>query len=121
MAKTAKKAKAATKKAYKATPASERRSRAETIREIAEATELKTTKVREVFDTLTSLIAADLGKKGCGEFNFQGLMKLRAVNKPASPARKGRNPFTGEQITIKAKPASKKVRVRALRALNGLL
>jgi nucleoid DNA-binding protein len=40
------------------------------------------------------------------------------VKKPATPARKGRNPFTGEEITIKAKPASRKVRARALRALN---
>jgi nucleoid DNA-binding protein len=43
------------------------------------------------------------------------------VNKPASPARKGRNPFTGEEIMIKAKPASRKVRARALRSLNGLI
>ncbi len=114
-------AKTAKKKAFKPTPAPARRSRAETIREIAEATELKTTKVKEVFGALTALIAADLGKKGPGEFNFNGLMKLKAVNKPASPARKGRNPFTGEEITIKAKPASKKVRVRALRGLNNLL
>ena len=66
------------------------------------------------------LIAADLGK-GCGEFNFNGLMKLRTVKKPATSARKGRNPFTGEEIMIKAKPASRKVRVRALRTLNGMI
>jgi nucleoid DNA-binding protein len=114
MAKTA-------KKAFKPSPASARRSRAETIKVIAAATELKTSQVRSVFEALTALMAADLGKKGPGEFNFQGLMKLKTVAKPATPARKGRNPFTGEDITIKAKPASKKVRVRALRALNGLI
>jgi nucleoid DNA-binding protein len=48
-------------------------------------------------------------------------MKLRTVKKPATSARKGRNPFTGEEIMIKAKPASRKVRVRALRNLNGLI
>jgi len=48
-------------------------------------------------------MTADLGKKGCGEFNFNGLMKLRTVNKPASPARKGLNPLTGEEITISAR------------------
>lgn len=122
MAKTAKTAtKTAKKKAFKPTPATARRSRAETIREIAAATELKTGKVKEVFEALTALLAADLGKKGPGEFNFNGLMKLKAVTKPATPSRKGRNPFTGEEITIKAKPASKKVRVRALRGLNDLL
>ena len=48
-------------------------------------------------------------------------LKLKTVQKPATKARKGRNPFTGEEITIKAKPASRKVRVRALRALNNLI
>ncbi len=114
-------AKTAKKKAFKAVPAKARRSRAETVKQIAEATELPTGKVREVFATLTELIAADLSKKGCGEFNLNGLMKLRTVDKPATKARKGRNPFTGEEITIAAKPASRKVRVRALRGLNGLI
>ena len=113
-------AKTAKKKAIKITPAKSRRTRGDVIKQVAAATELKTGKVREVFDALTQLIAADLGK-GCGEFNFNGLMKLRTVKKPASPARKGRNPFTGEEIMIKAKPASRKVRVRALRNLNGMI
>jgi nucleoid DNA-binding protein len=114
-------AKTAKKKAFKITPASKRRSKGDTVKQIAAATELKTGKVREVFEVLTNLIAADLSKKGCGEFNFNGLMKLKAVNKPATPARKGRNPFTGQEIMIKAKPASRKVRVRALRTLNGMI
>ena len=114
-------AKTAKKKAYKITAASKRRSRGDVVKTVAAATELKTSKVREVFDTLTQIMAADLGKNGVGEFNFNGLMKLRAVKKPATPARKGRNPFTGEEIMIKAKPASRKVRVRALRTLNGMI
>ena len=112
---------AAKKKPFKATPATTRRSRADVVRQIADGTELKPGKVKEVFDALSQLIAADLGKKGVGEFNFMGLMKLKAVKKPATSARKGRNPFTGEEITIKAKPASRKVRVRALRNLNAMI
>ena len=114
-------AKAAKKKPFKPSPSSKRRSRGEVVRQVAEATELKPRQVKEVFEALTALIAADLSKKGAGEFNFNGLMKLRTVNKPASPARKGRNPFTGEEIMIKAKPASRKVRIRALRTLNGMI
>ncbi len=114
-------AKTARKKPFKVAPASKRRSRADVVRQIAEGTELKPGKVREVFDILGALIAADLGRKGPGEFNFQGLMKLRTVDRPATKARKGRNPFTGEEITIKAKPASRKVRVRALRSLNEMV
>jgi nucleoid DNA-binding protein len=114
MAKTA-------KKPFRATPASSRRSRADVVKTIAGGTDLKPGKVKEVLEALTAIMAADLGKKGPGEFNFNGLMKLRTVNKPATKARKGRNPFTGEEITIKAKPASRKVRVRALRGLNAMI
>jgi len=114
-------AKKAQKKAFKPAPATKRRTRGDIVRQIAEGTELQPRQVRSVFDALSSLMAADLGKKGVGEFNFMGLMKLRTVNKPATKARKGRNPFTGEDIMIKAKPASRKVRVRALRNLNGMV
>lgn len=114
-------AKTAKKKPFKATPATKRRSRGDLVKQIALGTELKPGKVKEVFEALTAIIAADLGKKGSGEFNFNGLLKLKTVNKPATKARKGRNPFTGEEITIKAKPASRKVRARALRGLNGLI
>lgn len=114
-------AKTTKKKAFKATPASKRRSRGDVVKQIALGTELKPGKVKEVLEALTAMMAADLGKKGCGEFNFHGLMKLKTVNKPATKSRKGRNPFTGEDITIKAKPASRKVRVRALRPLNAMI
>lgn len=114
-------AKTAKKKVFKATPATKRRSRGDAVKQIALGTDLKASKVKEVLDALTALIGADLGKKGCGEFNFNGLVKLKTVNKPATKSRKGRNPFTGEEITIKAKPASRKVRARALRSLNALI
>jgi nucleoid DNA-binding protein len=93
-------AKIAKKKPFKATPATKRRSRGDIVKQIALGTELKPRQVKEVFDDLAALIAADLGKKGCGEFNFMGLMKLRTVNKPATAARKGKNPFTGEEIMM---------------------
>lgn len=114
-------AKTAKKKPFKATAATKRRSRGDLVKTIAAGTDLKSSKVKEVFDALTQIIVADLGKKGSGEFNFNGLVKLKTVNKPATKSRKGRNPFTGEEITIKAKPASRKVRARALRGLNGLI
>lgn len=114
-------AKTAAKKPFKATPASKRRSRGDVVRTIAAGTELKPRQVKDVLEALTAIMAADLSKRGSGEFNFNGLVKLRTVNKPASPARKGRNPFTGQDIMIKAKPASRKVRARALRALNAMI
>ena len=90
-------AKTAKKKPFKITPATKRRSRGDTVNQIALGTELKPRQVKEVLGILTSLIAADLSKKGCGEFNFNGLMKLKTINKPATKARPGRNPFTGRK------------------------
>ena len=98
-----------------------RRSKGDLVKTIAAGTDLQAAKVKDVLEALTVTMAADLGKKGCGEFNFNGLMTLKTVKKPATKARPGRNPFTGEAITIKAKPASRKVRVRALRGLNALI
>lgn len=114
-------AKTAAKKPFKATPASKRRSRGDVVRQIAAGTGLKPRQVKEVFEGLSALMAADLSKRGCGEFNVLGLIKLRTVNKPATPARKGRNPFTGQEMMFKAKPASRKVRARALRNLNAMI
>lgn len=114
-------AKTSKKRSFKITAASARRSRGDVIKQIATGTDLPTRKVKEVFEVLTAIMAADLGKKGCGEFNFNGLVKLRAVSKPATKARMGRNPFTGQEIMIKAKPASRKIRARALRPLNAMV
>ena len=114
-------AKTASKKGFKITAATSRRSRADVVKQIAAGTDLKPRQVKDVFEALTAIMAADLSKKGCGEFNFNGLVKLRTVNKPATKSRMGRNPFTGQDIMIKAKPASRKVRARALRPLNSMV
>ena len=109
------------KKAFKPTPATKRRSKVDLVKTIAGGTDLPAAKVKDILKVLTATMAADLGKRGCGEFNLNGLMLLKTVHKPTTKARPGRNPFTGEAITIKAKPASRKVRVRALRGLNALI
>lgn len=56
-------------------------------------------------------------KKG-GTFAIPGFVKLKVVVKPATKARKGINPFTKEEVMIKAKPARKVVKVLALKALK---
>ena len=50
--------------------------------------------------------------------NLSGFVKLYAKATPATPARKGINPFTKEPMTFKAKPASFTVRATALKALK---
>jgi len=87
---------------------------------ISEKTNLKRKDVVSVFDALSSLIERDL-KKGPGIFNVVGLMKIKVVNKPAVPARKGINPFTKEEVIFKAKPARNVVKVQALKTLKDMV
>ena len=61
------------------------------------------------------MIKKDLGKKGPGVVTLPGLLKIKRVHKPATKARQGRNPQTGEAIKIKAKTV---VRLRAAKALK---
>ena len=89
------------------------------IATIAEQTDLTKKQVASVFDALNGVMKKSL--KGVNTFTFPGVCKMRVVKKPATKAREGVNPFTGEKMIIKAKPASKKVRIRALKNLNEMV
>jgi len=116
---TARKTTARKTTARKAAPtikaSAEPRTKSQIFNTIAEATELSRKEVTAVLGALESLIVADL-KKGTA-VKLMG-MKMTVKKKPATKARKGRNPFTGEEMMFKAKPASKAVKVRALKTLN---
>jgi DNA-binding protein HU-beta len=93
--------------------------KSEVLAQISKETELSRKQVAEVFESLNGIIKKSL--KGSGLFTLPGLCKMRVVKKPASKARDGVNPFTGEKMTFKAKPASKKVRIGALKGLKELV
>ncbi len=89
---------------------------------IADDTGLTKKDVATVFDSLSGLIQKNLGGRGGpGLFTVPGLLKMRVVKKAATKARKGINPFTGEEMMFKAKPASKGVKVLALKALKDMV
>ena len=91
------------------------------IAHIAEELEIEKKAVRSVFEALDRLVQAHLMTRGSGELTIPEVgAKIRRVKKKATKSRKGRNPFTGEEITIKAKPARNVVRVTALRKLKSL-
>lgn len=77
--------------------------------------------VGEVFCVLTKIIDAHLAKNACGSIKIEGLMKVDRVNKPAKKARKGVNPFTGEEMMFKARAAHNVVKVRALKKLKEMV
>ena len=89
---------------------------------IAEATGLTKKDVAAVFDALANEINASISKKGGpGMFSIPGLCKIVVQRKPATKARKGINPFTGEETMFKAKPARNVVKIRPLKNLKDMV
>ncbi len=95
--------------------------KSEILNHIAGETDLTRKQVSAVFESLEGLIAKELKPRGAGIFNVPGLMKIKVVKKPARKARKGINPFTGEEMMFKAKPASKGVKVLPLKGLKTMV
>lgn len=81
--------------------------------------ELTKKQVKLVHEALTAVAQRELKKNGV--VVIPGFAKFVVVKKPARPARVGVNPFTGEQQKFAAKPASKGVRVRPVKALKDAL
>jgi len=122
----AKKAPAKKAAAKKAAPAPEKKIKAvkerytktQILTQIAENTELSKKQVQSVLDELSDVIEGHVKKRAVGEFVLPGLLKVSTVKKPAKKARKGINPFTGEEQMFKAKPASIQIKVRPLKKLK---
>lgn len=88
---------------------------------ISENTGLSKKQTTAVLDELSSLIARHVKKGAAGVFTLPGLVKIKTVIKPARKARKGVNPFTGEEMIFKAKPASTAVKIQPLKALKDMV
>jgi nucleoid DNA-binding protein len=91
------------------------------IKTITDFTALGKKDVVAVLDCLTDVIEKHVKPGGPGTFAMPGLMKIVVVKKPARAARKGINPFTGEEIMIKARPAYKAVKIKALKKLKEMV
>jgi DNA-binding protein HU-beta len=89
------------------------------IEKIATANELGKKDVKAVFETLASVGYKELKKNGT--FVVPGFAKFVVIKKPATKARKGINPFNGEEMMFKAKPARKIVRARPVKAAKDAL
>ena len=115
------KAKKATKKAAparKITALKATMTKAVMISEIAGNTGLNKEQVNSVIDELAIVIERHIKSRAPGKFILPGLIKVQVKKKPATKARKGINPFTGEPTTFKAKPARRVVKVTALKKLK---
>ena len=119
------KKKAAKKKAAKkkvaAAAVNKPPTKSEILNHISGETELSRKQVSAVLDSLAGLIEKNVKARGPGLFNLPGLLKIKVIKKPATKARKGINPFTGEETVFKAKPARKVVKVLPLKGLKDMV
>lgn len=99
----------------------EKYTKSQILGELSDKTGLSKKDVGGVLEELASLIERHVGKKSVGEFTLPGLLKITTVHKKAQKARKGINPFTGEETTFKAKPARTVVKVRPLKKLKEMV
>ncbi len=95
--------------------------KSEVVSGIADATGLTKKDVNAVFEAMTTQVKKSLGRSGPGAYSVPGLTKITVVRKPATKARKGINPFTGEETTFKAKPTRNVVKIRPLKNLKDMV
>jgi nucleoid DNA-binding protein len=96
--------------------------KSELLNAISTETNLTRKQVSEVLESLSGQISRSLGHNGPGMFTLPGLVKIEKKMVPAREARQGvPNPFKpGELMDVAAKPASTKIKVRALKNLKDM-
>jgi len=100
-------------------PIKPKQTKSQVYASISETTGVSRKDVTAVLDALADVARRHLIRGGAGDFVVPALgVKIKAVQKPATKARMGKNPFTGQDVMIKAKPARLDVRARALKALK---
>jgi nucleoid DNA-binding protein len=98
--------------------ASNKLTKAQFLAALAESAGLDKKTASNVLDALLDLVKKQLGDGGPGEVTVPGLVKLKAKVTPATIDREGTNPFTKAKITIKGKPASRKIRASVVKPLK---
>ena len=88
------------------------------VAHLAEQAGVEPKAAKAVLAALESAILGSVHKKGSGEFTLPGVLKIGLQQVPAKKKRFGKDPFTGEERWFPAKPASVKIKTRALKKLK---
>jgi hypothetical protein len=88
------------------------------ITHLAELAAVEVKAVKAIVASLEATILASVHKKGLGSFTLPGLLKVNVVNVPAKKKRTGIDPFTKQERVFAAKPATVKIKTRALKKLK---
>ncbi|MFD1557560.1 HU family DNA-binding protein [Paraburkholderia silviterrae] len=85
---------------------------------VAERAGVEPKATKAVLAALEDTILGSVHKKGAGEFTLSGLLKIVVQAVPAKKKRFGKDPFTGEERWFPAKPATVRIKARALKKLK---
>ena len=88
------------------------------VAHLAEESGVEPKATKAVLAALEAAILGSVHKKGSGEFTLPGVLKIGLQQVPAKKKRFGKDPFTGEERWFPAKPASVKIKTRALKKLK---
>ncbi len=113
--------KVAVKPAAKPKSVSKAFTKSELLNTIAESSSVAKKDVSAVLDALANVIESHIKKGAVGQFTLPGLLKIKTIRKPATKARKGTNPFTGEETMFKAKPARTAVKILPLKKVKEMV
>ena len=91
------------------------------LQHLAKKTGLSKKSINLVFVELLNTINDHMRKDGPEKFTLPGIFKLTTKNVLAQEERVGINPFTKETMTFKAKPASRKIKIKALKNLKNMV
>jgi nucleoid DNA-binding protein len=93
----------------------------ELLTTIGDMVSLSKKEVGNVMEAFVTIIERHIKKGAVGSFIFPGVLKLAVIRKPATKARPGTNPFTGEPTIFKAKPARNVVKIKALKKIKDMV
>jgi len=88
------------------------------VTHLAELAAVEVKAVKAIIASLEATILASVHKKGLGSFTLPGLLKVNVINVPAKKKRTGIDPFTKQERVFAAKPATVKIKTRALKKLK---
>ena len=117
-AKTAAAKKVAVKASGALSPIKDTFTKASLAVHVAERAGVEPKAAKAVLAALEDTILGSVHKKGAGEFTLSGLLKIVVQAVPAKKKRFGKDPFTGEERWFPAKPASVRIKARALKKLK---
>ena len=114
----AKAANGTAKKLMAGTPVKETFTKSSLANHVAQAANVEPKAAKAILAALEDTILGSVHKKGAGEFTLSGLLKITVQQVPAKKKRFGKDPFTGQERWFDAKPATVRIKARALKKLK---